>query len=191
MVLSLLGSIVASSLGPFTIYDLKVEAGFASSRLLTFTAAQFGGMIVATWAIRRSLDVVPIRRFFQLASTLIVAVNVYWWLLVSGEGAPIPFLPAVYFLVGAQFGTQSAAHFTYLPELSEEARRPVTIAVFTAVLCLLAGLAPIAWGLLLKQSGPAPGIVVSRFALFFALGIAVNALLVALFARLPDHRAWK
>ncbi len=39
--------------------------------------------------------------------------------------------------------------------------------------------------------GPAPGIVVSRFALFFALGIAVNALLVALFARLPDHRAWK
>jgi len=191
LVLSLLGSVVATSLGPFTIYYLKVEAGFASSRLLTFTAAQFGGMIAATWAIRRSLDVVPIRRFFQLASSLVALVNLYWWSLVSGEEALLRFLPAAYFLSGVAVGTQNAAHFTFLPELSEEVRRPVAIAVFTAVLGLLAGLAPIAWGLLLKQSGPAPGIVVSRFALFFALGIAVNALLVALFVRLPDHRAWK
>ncbi len=189
LALSLLGSIVATTLGPFTIYYLKVESGFPSSQLLTFTAAQFGGMIAATWAIRRSLDVVPIRRFFQLASALVVVVNVYWWLLVSGAETLIPFLPAVYFLGGVHIGTQNAAHFTFLPALSEESRRHVTIAVFTAVLGLLAGLAPIFWGLLLKQSGPAPGIVVSRFVLFFALGIVVNALLVALFGRLPDHRA--
>ena len=188
LILSLLGSIVASSLANFTIYYLKVEAGLTSSRILMFTAAQFAGMIIAMTFVRRSIDVVPIRRFFQVASAIIGLVCLYWLLLVTGSDGLMPLLPGAYMLFGMAFAINNATHFTFLPELSEEHERPVAIAVFTATLGLSSGLAPILWGLFLKESGQTAGIVDSNFAAFFAIGIALSVLMVTLFARLPDHR---
>jgi MFS family permease len=100
----------------------------------------------------------------------------------------MPLLPGAYMLFGMAFAINNATHFTFLPELSEEHERPVAIAVFTATLGLSSGLAPILWGLFLKESGQTAGIVDSNFAAFFAIGIAVSLLMVTLFARLPDHR---
>jgi hypothetical protein len=97
-------------------------------------------------------------------------------------------LPLAYFALGAAAGVSNAAHFTLLPELSEVDRRPVSIAVFTSVLGVVAGLAPIAWGVALRQPGPEPGLQLSRFAAFFATAAAANALLAALYHRLPERR---
>jgi Na+/melibiose symporter-like transporter len=187
LVLCLAGSLVTSSLAAFTVYYLKVEAGLASSRILVFTAAQFAGQIAGTWSIRHWIDRLPRRRLFQLAQALVACVDLYWWLFVSGAALERGLLGA-YFVFGAGIGIANATHFTYLPELTGEARRPLAIAVFTALLGLISGLAPMGWGLALGRSGPGapPGLDVERFALFFAFGSVISGLLAWRFARLPE-----
>jgi hypothetical protein len=186
--LALLSSAVTSSIAPFTAYYLKVEAGLSESRILTLTAAQFAGQIAVGVGIRAALDRQPLRRFFRLAAVVYAAVELFWLALV-GSGAPLaPWLPLAYFGFGVAAGCSSSAHFTLLPELSEVERRPVSIAVFTATLGLFAGLAPILWGLVLNEAGPAAGLRPGRFAAFFAIGAAAQALLVALYRWLPEPR---
>ena len=82
--MSLLGACVTSSLQAFAAYYLKVEAGLAPSRILLLTAVYFGGAIVGTWGIRRSIDRIHVRRFFQAAVILTGAVELYWLAYVSG-----------------------------------------------------------------------------------------------------------
>ena len=94
-----------------------------------------------------------------------------------------------YLLFGASVGLSQAAHFTYLPELSEPDQRPITIAIFSAVAGLLSGLAPMLWGLGLRSEGAAPGINLQVFAMFFAATIAMAVCGIALLNALPDTRA--
>jgi hypothetical protein len=186
--LALLSSAATSSIGAFTAYYLRVEAGFSQSRILALTAAQFAGQIAAGVAIRAALDRQPLRRFFRAAAVAFAAVELFWLALVS-SGAPLAaWLPLAYFAFGIAAGTSNTAHFTLLPELSEVERRPLSIAVFTSTLGLFAGLAPILWGLVLNEPGPAPGLRLGRFAAFFALGAASQLLLVALYRGLPETR---
>jgi MFS family permease len=189
LLLTLLGACVTSSLQAFAAYYLKVEAGLPPSRILFLTALYFAGAIVGTWGIRRSIDRIHVRRFFQAAVLLIAAVDLFWLAYVSGVAALEAALPLAYLLFGMAFGLNNATHFTYLPELGGEDERPVVIAVFTATMGLLAGLAPILWGLYLKESGPEPGMDVARFAVYFAVGTALSLLLVPLFGRLHDPRS--
>jgi hypothetical protein len=185
--LSLLAWSATSSIAPFTAYYLKVEAGLSEGRILTFTAAQLAGQIAGGASIRRAIDRIPLRRFFQLAAGVFAAVALFWLAHLTGAGL-LRWIPLAYFGLGVALGVSNAAHFTLLPELSEVERRPLSIAVFTSTLGLLAGLAPIVWGLVLKQGGAEPGLVLPRFAGFFAFAAGVNALLVLLYRRLPETR---
>lgn len=189
LLLSLMGAAVTSSLQAFAAYYLKVEAGLAPSDILLLTSAYFAGAIVGSWSIRRSIDRTHVRRYFQVAAGLMGVVQLYWLLLVSGLPGMTTGLPFAYLLFGTAFGVNNATHFTYLPELGPEDERPVVIAVFTAVMGVLAGVAPILWGLFLKASGPEPGVHLERFAVYCAVGVALSALLVPLFGRLADPRA--
>lgn len=189
LLLVLLGSITASSFVNFTVYYLKVENGIESSRVLMYTAVQFAGMITAMTFVRRTIDVVPFRRFFQVSTALAGTVCLFWWMLVTGSDWLQPGLPLAYFVLGMSFAINNATHFTFLPELSQEHERPVAIAVFTAVQGLMAGLSPMFWGLFLKEAGPNPGLVVPNFATFCAIAMSLSFLSVGLYARLPDHRA--
>ena len=189
LALMLTGSIVSSSLAAFTIYYLKVERGLPSSALMLFTAAQFGGQIAGTWSIRHLIDAIPLPRFFQVAVALTGAVDLFWLALLNGADALIPWLAVAYFVFGMGVGMTNVAHFTYLPELSPEEERPITIAIFTSALGLLSGVAPMLWGLALKKSGETPAIDVDHFVAFFAIGIALSVILIGLYARLPDLRS--
>jgi hypothetical protein len=186
--LSLLGSLVTSSIGPFATYYLRAEVGIPASTILSFTAAQFAGQIVGGWSIRLSVDRAPLRRFFRLAALGFAGFDAFWLLYVSGAAALEAWLPVAYLAFGAAAGIHNTAHSTYLPELSSVERRPVALAVFTATLGVLAGLAPMAWGLALKESGPVPGVDAGRFALFFALGAASQLFLFVRFARIQYGR---
>ncbi len=182
--LSLLGSLVASSIGPFATYYLRAEAGLPASSVLGFTAAQFAGQIAGGWSIRLTIDRAPLRRFFRLAALGFAGFDAFWLAYVVGAPALQAWLPVAYFAFGAASGVHNTAHTTYLPDLTPVERRPVAMAVFTAVLGVLAGLAPMAWGLALREAGPKPGVHSGRFALFFALGIASQLLLFVRFGRI-------
>jgi len=182
--LSLLGSLVTSSIAPFATYYLRAEAHLSASTVLTFTAAQYAGQIVGGWSIRLSVDRIPLRRFFRLAALGVAAFDAFWLAYVAGASALQAWLPLAYLAFGAAVGVHNTAHSTYLPDLSSVERRPVALAVFTAVHGMLAGLAPMAWGLALRESGSEPGVHVDRFVLFFALGIASQVLLFVRYGRI-------
>lgn len=189
LVLSLLGGSANAGIGAFVVYYLKVDGGLSEGRILAYTAAQFAGQIAAGASIRAAIDRLPLRLFFQLACVGFVAVALFWLAAVTRGGASTAGVALAFFAFGVAAGVSNAAHFTLLPELSPESRRAVSMAVFTSVLGVVAGLAPIAWGLLLKAPGPAPGLRLGRFAAFFAVCAAANALLVLLYRRLPERRA--
>ncbi|MDG2305770.1 MAG: hypothetical protein P8R42_14230 [Candidatus Binatia bacterium] len=188
LLLMLTGSFVTSSLVAFTVYYLKTVRGLPSSEILLFTAAQFGGQIFGTASIRHQIDHVPLRRFFQIAVAMVAVVDLFWLALLNGVDGLVPWLGVAYFIFGMGVAMTNVTHATYLPELSPEKDRPITIAVFTAALGLLAGLAPMLWGLALKNSGPVPGMNVDHFLLFFGVGITLSLSLLVLFSRLPDLR---
>jgi hypothetical protein len=189
LILVLLGSIVTSSFGAFSVYYLKVEAGIASSQIMIFTAVQFSGTIVGNLAIRRLIDVVHVKRFFQITSLTIGLVDLFWLFLVAGGSSYAAGIGVAYFFFGLAVGVSNTAHYTYIPELSDVERRPVTIAVFTGVHGLLCGVAPMLWGLLLRKPGAAPGVEVTYFAFYFALGLALNLVLTFLYGGISDQRA--
>jgi hypothetical protein len=178
-----------AALAPFIAYYLKVEAGVPEQRILTFTAAQFAGQIAGSSSIRAAIDRVPLRRFFQLACLGFVGIALFWLAVVEGAGLSRGLFPVAYFVFGAAAGISNAAHFTLLPELSAPERRPVAISVFTSILGVVAGLAPIAWGLVLKAPGPGPGLQLGRFAAFFGVAAAANALLLLGFQGLSERRS--
>jgi MFS family permease len=186
LALSLFGAVLTSPLGAFTAYFLRVEAHLAESHVLLLTAAQFSGQIAAGWSIRAAIDRVPLRRLFQLSALGIAGFEVFWLAFVSGGSRLVSWLPLASFGFGAAAAILNAAHFTLLPELAGEERRPVALSVFTAVHGVLAGLSPMLFGLWLKQGGSDPGIDVERFAAFCAAGALGNVLLAALFAGLRD-----
>lgn len=189
LVLVVVSSVVGSSFGAFTIYYLKTEAAIDSSVVLGFTAAQFGGQIVASWAMRRFIDRVVIRRFFQIAQVVLAVVFGYWLGIVTGQAGWLGWVAVSYFVVGLANGVSNSAHFTYLPELSPAEKRPISVAVFGAVSGLLQGIGPVLWGIALRSAGDTPGVDSERFSIFFALGIALCAVSLTMLAFLPDVRA--
>jgi hypothetical protein len=192
--LALLASFVSYSFAPFTVYYLKVERGIPAGSIMLFTAAQFAGQILGTTSIRHLIDRLPISRFFQLASGLYAAVYLFWFALVS-DALPISggellrvALAGSYFVFGAAIAISNSTHFTYLPELSSEEARPIAVALFTAAQGLMAGLAAISWGWLLKDAGGDLGMNLAGFLMYLGVGLGLAALLIALYARLPETR---
>ena len=188
LALVLLGWSASAAIAAFTAYYLRVEVGLSEGRILAYTAAQFAGQIVATASIRAAIDRVPLRHLFQLAMAVYFGVEAFWLVEVAGGGGVRAWIPLAYFALGAAGGVSNAAHTTLLPDLSPAADRPVAISVFMSTLGLVAGLAPILWGLLLKEPGAHPGLYVGRFAGFFAFGAAMHALLFFLYRGLPERR---
>lgn len=189
LLLRLLSSVVPTSLAAFAAYYLKANRGLPASEIMVFTAAQFAGQIAGTGGIRAWIDEMPLSRFFQIATVLIGLVNVFWLALLLGVDALEPWLGLSYLVFGMGMGMTNVSHFTYLPELSSERERPITMAIFTAALGLLAGVAPTVWGFFLRARGPAPGMVLDNFIVFFAAGAVSSLGLLVLYARLPDLRA--
>jgi Na+/melibiose symporter-like transporter len=188
LALTLLGSVVSSGMVAFPAFYLKAEAGLPSSHILALTACHYGGALAGSWGVRRLLDRTAIRRFFRAAQALAALVYAYWLAFLLGAEALAAALPVAYLVFGVSTALGNTAHFTYLPSLSSDEERPVAIAVFTALFGLLSGLAPILWGLVLEESGPAQRMDVAAFAAYFAVGIALAAALWVLFARLTDPR---
>ncbi len=189
LIVSLLWLVATAPIPAFAAYYLKVEADIESSSILAYTGVQFIGQIAGAWSIRQWIDRVSIRRFFQVASGFAIAVALLWLGILSGAAQFAAVLWLTYLLFGVAVGLSQAAHFTYLPELSEPHQRPITIAIFGAVAGLLSGIAPMLWGLGLRSEGIAPGIDLRVFAMFFATTIAMSVFGIALLNALPDTRA--
>ena len=189
LVISLLWLFATVPIPGFAAYYLKVETDVTSSQILAYTAAQFVGQIIGASGIRRLIDRIPIRRFFQFANGFTILVCLLWLAAITGESRWTLLLWAAYPVFGIGIGLSQAAHFTYLPELAEPETRPVTIAIFGAISGMLSGLAPMLWGLVLRTEGNVPGVDLESFAVFFGVGIGLCATGIVLLHGLPNLRS--
>jgi Na+/melibiose symporter-like transporter len=188
LVFSLLGAVVNSSFGAFSTYYLKAEVGLASSDILSLAAVTFGGQILGAWAIRRGLDRVMIRRFFQVANLILLPVFLFWLRAVLGGTPPLAAFVVASFATGVALGIMNTAHMTFVPEIAPVDDRPVAIAVFGAVSGIAGGLSPMLWGLALRPESGQTGVDGSNFAVFFGLGASISLGVALLIDRLPDPR---
>jgi MFS family permease len=124
----------------------------------------------------------------QIAQLIIASVLAYWVFILTTNLVLLVPVACSYLVIGTALGISNTAHYTFLPELSSEEKRPVTMAVFGAVAGLLQGLGPMLWGLALRTGDATPGVHGDRFLVFFLVGIGLTALSFRLLASLPEVR---
>lgn len=181
--------LVAGCINPFVVYYLKTEAGISSSSIMFYTAFQSGGTILGAITIRTLVDRFGVRPFFVTSLLLHIVVGLYWLLLLTVLPGLIKVVEIQFFLMGLAASNWFAPNLKYLPQLCEEHERPLAVAVNTAATGVAAGLAPVLWGLFIKQSGDTPGVQVDRFTIYFVILIIVQMLLIIPFSRLKETDA--
>ncbi|TVR45349.1 MAG: MFS transporter [Puniceicoccaceae bacterium] len=151
---SLLFGTAMSSLVPFAVYYLKVEADLSAGRIVFFTTVQFGGSIAGALMLRSLVDRTGPKPFFLLGMGAHLVVGLFWYGLVSGREGWMPVLPWMYVLLGAGAACWFAGTLNYLPQIVEERMRPLLVSLHGASASLVAGVSPVLWGIFLR---PEPG----------------------------------
>ncbi len=172
--------IVSIPLVPFGAYFLKVDAGLSPARIIGYTIVQYAGVIVANWFMRSRIDRTGCKPFLRLSFGLIALVAA-GWLACLGWRPALPWLmPGLYFLLGAATGMFTAANVSYLARIVPVPERALPVSLHGALTFFAGGLAPVAWGLVLKGGGPVPAVNLPAFRWFFivtllgALGLVLR-----------------
>jgi MFS family permease len=184
--LAVLYYVVTIPLIPFGAYYLKTAAGFTSASIMGFTAVQYAGVIGGNWFMRSRIDRTGVKPFLRVSFGLFGCIAVGW--LVSLRWTPVTpwIMPVLYLLLGAGTGMFTAANASYLAKILPEAERALPVALHGALSNFLGGLAPVAWGLLLKGGGAMPSVNVPAFQAFFIFTLAGAGALVFLVNRLEE-----
>lgn len=184
--LAVLYYVVTIPLVPFAAYFLKVEAGISPAVIMGCTIVQYAGVIAGNWVMRSRIDLTGARPFFRACFVLFALVAAGW--LAGLHWRPLlPWLlPGLYFLLGAASGMFTAANVSYLAKILPEAERALPVSLHGALCYFVGGLAPIAWGLVLKGGGAVPSLNPVAFQVFFVVTLVGAVGLVLLASRLQE-----
>lgn len=183
-------AVLTTPIPPFLAYYLKVGPQLAAGQIMGFEVLRFGGVIVAAAFIRRRIDQRGARPFFLLTMVLYVLVGLFWWSYLQGILSGLLVIYVAYFVLGLAAASWTLANLNYLAQVVDENNRALMVAVMGAVTACCGGLAPIAWGLILKVDGIGvkAAIDVNAFQLFFLFMLAGVVVLSSLLARLAEDK---
>jgi hypothetical protein len=185
--LAVLYFVVTTPLVPFAAYYLKTVAGVAPASIMGYTILQYAGVIGGNWFMRSRIDRIGAKPFFRL-TFMLVAVFAIGWLACLRWGHLTPWLmPVLYVLLGAATGMFTAANVSYLAKIIPESERALPVSLHGAIGYFTGGLAPVAWGLVLKESDTLPSLDLVAFQWFFLFTLAGAAVLVLLGNRLQER----
>lgn len=187
LILWSLGAIVGTPFLPFAIYFLKTEAAMADAKILIYTSFQYAGLIIGSTLIRTLVDRFSVRLFFTVALAGNITIYLLWAAFIPGW-LPSQLIGLSFFAAGIAQANWYAAQMKYLPQLSSEEERPISVAVLVATISFIAGIAPIAWGLVLRGQTDIPSMNVDNFLIYFLVAAIVNLCLIPFFARLVELR---
>ncbi|MEN9402816.1 MAG: hypothetical protein RL091_1519 [Verrucomicrobiota bacterium] len=171
---------------PFGAYYLKVNGGISSAAIMGYTIVQYFGVIVGNWFMRSRIDRTGAKPFFRFSFSLFLLVAGGWLVCLQWPRLMPGLLPGLFFMLGAGSGIFTAANVSYLAKILPEAERALPVSLHGAVTYFIGGLAPMAWGLVLKGGGPTPS--VNSFALecFFGVTVVGAVVLILLANRLQE-----
>ncbi len=181
-------NLVVTGLVPFKAYYLSVEVGLNSQTVLIYTAFQYAGAIVGSQIMRRRIDLWGAGPVFRVAILLKMMVLLFWLIMVSGQHYLSTWLPLVYMVFGMATSNWAIANLKYLPSVCETEERALSVSVHSSVVGVLGGIAPMIWGLFIRQSDGAPGVQSGAFAIYFVVALCIYAGLFCCVALLPRER---
>lgn len=170
-------ALLGTAFVPLQAYYLKVESGIGSDLILVYTAIQFVGAILGTVLVRNRIDRIGVKPIFRLSLTTGGLISIYWFFLVRGESGLLILLPAAYFLFGLSASLWVTANLKYLPRVCDERKQALHVSVHSSVIGIVGGLAPIFWGLFVKESGNQAGVRADAFSLFFVAFLIIQTVL--------------
>ena len=179
--------VVMTPLVPFGAYYLQTVAGFAPASIMGYTVLQYAGTIGGSWFMRSRIDRTGTKPFLRLSFALISLAAAGW--LAGLRWTPVlPWLlPALYLMLGAGTGMFTAANVSYLAKILPVQERALPVSLHGALCYFIGGLAPVAWGLLLKGGGAVPSLNLVAFQWFFVVTLAGAVTLVLLVNRLEER----
>lgn len=177
--------VVATPLVPFGAYYLKTVAGIAPAHIMGYTVLQYAGLIAGNWFMRSRIDRTGTKPFFRIIFALFAAVAAGWLVCLHWTDLTLWIMPGLYALLGAGTGMFTAANVSYLAKLLPAAVRALPVALHGAVCYFIGGLAPVAWGLVLKE-GDAATLNLVAFQWFFVFTLVGALILVGWVNRLEE-----
>lgn len=184
-------AVATTSIPPFLAYYLKVGPGLAAGQIMGFEVMRYCGVIAVAALIRRRIDVTGAKPFFVIAMTLYAVVAIFWLIYLQGAGRSLVGVYAAYFVVGGGAACWAIANLNYLATVTEGPQRTLMVAIQGAVTACLGGIAPILWGLVMKQEteGGAAALDVGMFQWFFVTVLVSSVALSSLLAKMPEDKA--
>jgi MFS family permease len=184
--LAVLFFVVTIPIVPFGAYFLKVELGVSSAVIMGCTIVQYTGVITGNWFMRSRIDRTGAKPFFRASFVLYVFVAAGWLAGLHWPRTLFWLMPALYFLMGAGAGIFTAANVSYLAKILAPGERALPVSLHGALCFFMGGIAPIAWGLVLKGGGVLPAINRLAFEGFFLFTLVGALVLVLLANRLKE-----
>jgi MFS family permease len=178
--------IVTTPLVPFSAYYLKVVGGFSSASIMGFTILHYLGVIGSNWFMRSRIDRTGVKPFFRVSFGLFALVAAGWLVCLEWLPSMRWLMPVLYVLLGAGTGIFTAANVSYLAKILPVEERALPVSLHGALTYFTGGLAPVAWGLVLKTGGLVPSVNLFAFQWFFVLTLAGAVVLVVWVNRLEE-----
>lgn len=178
--LSAVWMLLTTPLPPFAAFYLRAAVGVSAGAIMTLEVIRYLAMGLGAWLIRRHIDRLGTKAFFQAALGGLAAVLVYWCAYLRYGFGGFPGMCLAYALFGFAAVCWLVASAEYLPRVIPDEERPLMIPLYSAATYLIGGLGPVLWGPLLKGGS---GISTFSFGVFFLSELATTGVLAILLLR--------
>ncbi len=192
--LVVLWSVAYGGLAGFTVAFLKSNNNLSAGSILFVSAVAFLGGLSSLWFLGSRLDHLGSKPVLSFALTGWVGVLAGWMLLAGGVfPASLPLILTLQFLMGLLAALVGMATTRLVMAVVPAMGRNHFFAIYSVLLSVTQGLAPVAWGLMIDAVGSrAPrwlGVEWNRYTIFYAATALVVAATLPLTRRLDEPAA--
>ncbi len=187
-------SVAYGGLTGFTVAFLKSSSDLSAGKILFVSAVAFLGGLSSLWLLGSRLDRLGSKPVLNFAFAAWGGVLAGWMLLAGGVlPASLPLVLALQFLMGLLAALVGMATTRLAMAVVPAMGRNHFFAIYSVLLNVTQGLAPVAWGLMIDAVGPrAPkwlGVEWNRYTIFFAATALAFVVTLALARRLDEPAA--
>lgn len=187
-------SVAYGGLVAFTVAYLKTETGLSDGEIMLLSSASFLGGLSSLWFLGSRLDRLGSRPVLTFSFAAWIAVLVGWLTLAGGVFPPrVAVIVLLQFLMGLLAALVNMANTRLAMAVVPVMGRNHFFALYSVLLNVTQGLAPVAWGLLIDAVGRhAPrwlGISWNRYTVFFAGAAGAFLVTLGLARRLDEPAA--
>ncbi|MFT3780377.1 MAG: MFS transporter [Nibricoccus sp.] len=190
VMLSILFAGLMTPVPPFSAYYLKAVPHLTEGRIMVLEICRYGGAILAAGLMQTRLDRHGARPYLVASALAHVVVASYWgWALWHGQ-VQLWALCGVYLLLGGASAACIAANLNYVAKITPAASRTLMVTLQAVGLALGGGVSALAWGYLLKRTGPdgLPTMNVTAFGVMMGAVFVMAIVLAWKMARLPESK---